>query len=556
MSIVHSYLRFSSKKQEHGDSKRRQKEGASGWASRNGHTLSTLQLEDLGVSAFRGRNRHTGALKRFLQAIEEGRVKPGEILLIEALDRLSREGIADAYRLFMDILAAGVQIAVLTPAERLYTKKSVNDFVGLLEPLMSFHLGWEESQKKSVRISESWAEKRRQCQEKGTPLNRKCPGWLMWNEETGRFEKKTEGAKAVRYIFQRTVDGVGQRALLAELTERFEPIGRKSHWNSSYVQKVLSDRAVLGELQLKTADENGRRIPQGEPVKDYYPRVIDDNLWYRAQQAKATRQKLHKGPSQGFFSLFTGLVINARDGHPCHIQTTRNYIRKKRRSAPGRKRRLVSYGHLRRVKDACPLSFDYYLFEAVVLAFLSELKPSDVMPAAVAHEDLLGDKSAELHAIDGRLAELNKHLQNPDTTLTTVIEAAKKLEHKRAELREQIERLKREQAADAEHPLAQTQSLMEMLQAATAEKKLEIRTKLRVIIPTLVEAIYIVPIKRPANHVFAWIQICLHNGTYRQLLCTNKKVCGTPEAFTDIRVDFRLADNVRRVVKQTEKIAA
>lgn len=551
MAVAHSYLRFSSKQQAFGDSKRRQRERSDEWIKRNGHTLSSLRFEDLGVSAFRGKNRHTGALQRFLKAIEEGTVKPGEILIVENLDRLSREGVSEAFSLFNDILRAGVSIAVLTPTERIYTKKSINDLVGLIEPLMSFHLGWEESQKKSDRLGKVWQEKRKQAQDCRTPLNRKCPSWLEWNEAKGRFVKKPAGAAAIRHIFQRTVDGIGQRAVIRELTEKFRPIGLSGHWNSSFIQKVLNDRAVLGEFQPKSFDQNGDRIPQGKPIADYYPRIIEDGLWYRAQAAKATRLK-HKGPNSDFFSLFSGLVFNARDGHPCHVGTTRNYQFKGNPIKRPKQRRLYSYGHLRKLKGACPLSFDYYLFEAACLQFLSELRAADLLPQSVnRNESTIIENEAELAGVEGRLNALKRQLEDPETSLPTVLEVVGKLEKKRVELRNQIDRLKREAATHEENPISQAQTILELLKAADDAKKRELRTKLRVVIPSIVESIYVVPLKQPKRQVFFTVQINLKNGGIKQIFCTNKQFCGTRrEALQTVSLDLRKPADVQRLLKK------
>ena len=60
MSKVYSYVRFSSKAQEFGDSQRRQFTRAQEYCRKNGLTLETTTFEDLGVSAWRGRNVDKG----------------------------------------------------------------------------------------------------------------------------------------------------------------------------------------------------------------------------------------------------------------------------------------------------------------------------------------------------------------------------------------------------------------------------------------------------------------------------------------------------------------
>src|SRR5580692_6586567 len=113
-SIAYSYLRFSTADQASGDSHRRQMAMAEKYAAEHRLKLDrSLSFRDLGVSAYRGQNAKEGALRGFLEAIEHNLVPPGSYLLIESLDRLSRERILAAQSLFMMIIQAGVVIVTL-----------------------------------------------------------------------------------------------------------------------------------------------------------------------------------------------------------------------------------------------------------------------------------------------------------------------------------------------------------------------------------------------------------------------------------------------------------
>ncbi|WP_241172167.1 recombinase family protein [Serratia marcescens] len=73
--IAYSYVRFSSKRQELGDSLRRQTEMAEEYAIKNGLKLSSKNFQDLGISAFREGKR--ASLVDMLAAIEEGQITAG-----------------------------------------------------------------------------------------------------------------------------------------------------------------------------------------------------------------------------------------------------------------------------------------------------------------------------------------------------------------------------------------------------------------------------------------------------------------------------------------------
>src|SRR5262245_42023618 len=117
-ATAYSYVRFSSAEQEKGDSHRRQTDGsAEAFCQRHGlHLDTTLSLRDLGVSAFKGAHRSDKHdLGKFLELVRRGRIAPGSYLIIENLDRLSREEERTALRLWLDILDAGINIVQLNP---------------------------------------------------------------------------------------------------------------------------------------------------------------------------------------------------------------------------------------------------------------------------------------------------------------------------------------------------------------------------------------------------------------------------------------------------------
>src|SRR5882757_9754650 len=92
INIAYSYLRFSTPEQAAGDSRRRQIAMAEKYAADHHLKLDLhLSFRDLGVSAYRGRNAKEGALRAFLDAIEHNLVPHGSYLLVESLDRLSRD---------------------------------------------------------------------------------------------------------------------------------------------------------------------------------------------------------------------------------------------------------------------------------------------------------------------------------------------------------------------------------------------------------------------------------------------------------------------------------
>jgi len=122
--VAYSYLRFSRDEQRRGDSTRRQDELAADWSERRGIPLDgSLSLRDMGRSAFTGKHRENPerhALARFLQLVEEGRVRRGSYLVVENLDRLSREHILPALSLLLGLIQSGIRVVQLMPVETVF----------------------------------------------------------------------------------------------------------------------------------------------------------------------------------------------------------------------------------------------------------------------------------------------------------------------------------------------------------------------------------------------------------------------------------------------------
>ena len=110
---AYSYLRFSSPEQAKGASRARQIEAAAKWAAERDLVLDE-ELRDEGVSAFKGRHRSsTSALGGFVARVDRGEVAEGSHLIVESLDRLSREEVLDALALFLGLISKGITIVAL-----------------------------------------------------------------------------------------------------------------------------------------------------------------------------------------------------------------------------------------------------------------------------------------------------------------------------------------------------------------------------------------------------------------------------------------------------------
>jgi len=382
--MAYSYIRFSTPDQEKGDSLRRQIQGAEKWAAENGFELDDkLRFKDLGVSAFHGHHRTKGRLGQFLQHVEDGKIRKGSILIVESLDRLSREEILDALNQFTGIIGAGIKVVTLSDGME-YDAEGINaNFGQLMMSLVIMSRAHEESSIKSKRLSEAWAEKRANINNK--KLTSRAPAWLQLSEDRTEFTPIPERVKIIQRIYRMKQRGFGAERIAKRLNEQQVQWIPKNGWRKSYINKILRTPAVIGEYQPHRK-VNGKRIPEGEPIADYFPVAIETGLFATVQkQFKANRGKT--GRTGKAKNLFTHIAKCGLCGAPMQFVDkgkTWQY--------------LVCDTH-RRGMGCQKNSFPYPVFKGMIVDYILRLKP----------ENIISD--------DGDQAELNKLKEGREATL-------------------------------------------------------------------------------------------------------------------------------------------
>lgn len=325
MTSAYSYIRFSTPEQAQGDSLRRQTAKAELWAQSRGLTLDN-SLRDLGVSAYHGANRTTGALKTFLQMVEDGKVARGSYLIIESLDRLSREAVMDAATRLFDLIRAGIVVVTLSDGQEYSEERLRNDWTPLMFSLIVMARAHEESKIKSERVGEAWRQKKEIARKERHPLTKRCPGWLEL--KSGEFVKRQEQVEIVCRIFRETIEGFGRREIAGRLNAEKRPTfrtsegrGKSNGWQTSTIAKVIQSRAVLGEYQPHSGTHRARnRRPDGDPIKDYYPKIIDEQTYWLAQKSVSDRRQQTAGRrGTAGAHLLRGLAKCSVCNGPMHI---------------------------------------------------------------------------------------------------------------------------------------------------------------------------------------------------------------------------------------------
>lgn len=309
-----SYLRFSRAEQGLGTSEERQVSETSRYCEEHHFHLVDIFF-DKGVSGFRGRHRRKGRLADLITASRAGRFTAGTVLIVENLDRLSRETVNIALQQFLELINDhDLEIHTLMD-KRVYNKSNL-DLSNLVVSIVSMGRAHEESSSKSKRISYKWKAIRESgiatSQPGKKPMGR-TPSWLEWIDGGWRIIEKR--AAVIRYIFTELVHNrrLGRYEIARTLIEeKAHYWGKSSGWSAMGVKRYMTNPALIGMLSPdKSADPDAKSSP------NYYPPIIDRESYDSAQRLIAARRS--KGGShrrEHELAMLSGLSFV--EGKPMH----------------------------------------------------------------------------------------------------------------------------------------------------------------------------------------------------------------------------------------------
>lgn len=550
-TIAFSYVRFSSRKQSEGDSERRQTELAEVYCRRRSWTLSDKTFEDLGVSAFHGKNALVGNLGEFLRAVQSRTVPMGSVLIVESLDRISRQGIDEGYDVVKRILKSGIRLVTLTPEREFDVSATKSLSKGALEIQLILERAAEESERKSERVYAAW-EGRRTKARKGE--NVLVAGTLpAWTEKRdGKLRLIPERAKVVRRIFELAASGYGRHRIAQALeAEGIPPFGGQDKWPSCTIGLILTDRRVLGEYQPRTRS----RELDGEPIANYYPVAVTEQKWLAARagmnqrrrnvdQGKPwtaeedklvknlkisvatvsartgrTRSAVHQRRCKlgltekqarqkkgNFVNLFTGLIKNPRPPHDTYIVVTRM-------DGNGPSKALLNSAHSAGIAP-CSL-FQLAPFERAILGALREVDPRELLPTK---EDTAPNKVQQLEtAMTGIEAELTAAAAFMDQNgfSATIGKRVAALETRKKELEASLLGARASAACPADAAWKEYGSLVDALDNAPDQR--DARIRLRTILRRVIDSMWLLIVPRGRDRV-AVVQIDFVGGGRRSYL--------------------------------------
>jgi DNA invertase Pin-like site-specific DNA recombinase len=432
-----SYIRFSTPEQLKGSFKR-QYEATLKYCKENDYELEE-SFYDKGVSAYKGANRSTGDFAKLLKKVESGEIPKGTLLIVESLDRISREDPYKALPQFMGLVSKGIDILTLSDGF-IHTDQN-KDPIRLIIALMVIIRANEESEIKSQRLSSAWSNKRDEAVKNNKPLTSILPSWLKL-EDKDKIAIIEDRAVIVKNIYELALNGMGRRAIAKELNQRGIPIwssdkrSKSKLWVDSYVQKILTNPAVMGVFQPHKKTDN-KRVPIGDPIKNYFPEVIDEDLYYAVQsQIKSRKQKggraVHK--AQNLLSSITycavcgGKLCYANKGHEWKYLMCQNSKNGVRCNAPNIRYALVE---------------DFILQELISDQWN---KTESVDERIQEVKFLIESQKAQLDKNTKACSNLTKAIQLCDEGIDQLVTALEDRQTEKKEIESKLEELKRELA--------------------------------------------------------------------------------------------------------------
>lgn len=455
------YARFSSQEQGKGTSLKRQFDHCRAYIKSRDWEYPDFEkgsperdIADEGRSAYSGANRQPGGqLYEFERQAKLGHFRNGAVLVLEHLDRLTRQGWEEAFDILKVLMAAGVNVATID-SDQFYPAYGRIEMSQIMLVIVKAEAAHDASHEKSKRLKKAWQEKITAIQNGDKrAFTKGLPAWLVMDPQSRLMAPHPHRVTVLKEIYDWYEAGYGLPKIVQMLNERGEPswaAGKKDKgqgWNSAYLHKLLTNRAVMGEFEPMSRSHGGsKEISKGIRVLDYYPRVIEADQFNRITAVRASRTGTGGRTKYRLNNLFAGMMFCGSCRAPMYYMSQQRAGRptNHRSKLDGRKLSYVagidrSYmvcnNNRRGHKCENDRRFRYEHLEASVLEVLLGLAMDN-------NSFVMADRVAELSA---QVAEQERQLDGKKFELNNISQAlrerfSKVLANAAADLEDEIER--------------------------------------------------------------------------------------------------------------------
>jgi len=223
---------------------------------------------DKGVSAFRGANARTGQLKGLLDRVANGEIGQGDYIIVESIDRLTRQKLTDSVDLIQSILKKGVRLHTVFDDKTYSYDDPSRDLETLILVGVIAKRAHEESDTKSKRLKSSWLKKRDAAET--TIIRKQCPYGFRYDEKTQAFVIFEDEAQEIRHIF----DLLKHMGIL-ESIKRVNQYSKR-RWTRKHIDELIKSKSPIGVLCLRRRNEDGTKSFD-RYVPGYFPKLIEES---------------------------------------------------------------------------------------------------------------------------------------------------------------------------------------------------------------------------------------------------------------------------------------
>jgi len=253
-----------------------------------------------------------------------GKLAPYPCLVLESLDRFSRQDLDESEPAVMDLLKSGVAIHIKFSGQT-FTRASTVELGDRIVIMVALKAAYNYSQQLSERVTAAKNRKLERLQN-GEKVNIRdyAPRWISWNKESKTLGLN-DNAEAVRVIFREYQAGKSLASICRTLHSSNIPSFLGGHWTKQTVRKILSNPATFGEFKGKDGVfKNVISKEQFEDVQTILSRNAGVKL-AKGQKAPEGAEFGRRGRKSKHINIFKGLVRCCECEHSMSMNTSRSH---------------------------------------------------------------------------------------------------------------------------------------------------------------------------------------------------------------------------------------
>lgn len=390
MKKCYLYIRVSSEQQVSGDGLNRQESLLIKYFEDNAPVQDFDPdyelIIDEGRSAFKAEHLHESAgLGRFFKRVNDGDIAKGSVLIVESLDRFSRENPFKCVEYISQLDRA--QIELHDVEKRLIISRKHSN--SLTFATMIAERSYEESCLKSTRIRKGWDKRRKKAKDEGQYMIRNCPKWI--DVVDGKYVLN-ENHILVREVFDLYLSGIRSYTIAQQLNAAGKLIDNKK-WDSTKICHLLRNKRCKGEYTSNRTERNfdDDTVVLTTEIYKIYPKIVSEEEFAEVQRRLANHNYIGRVRNDLKKTVFNSLLKCSLCGAALTTSSTNGYT-------------YIKCDNSRNKKGCEALMMPYMPFEKGVLKYVKGIDVEKVL------NNLIGSVS-DIDILKSEIVELETYIE-------------------------------------------------------------------------------------------------------------------------------------------------